>query len=185
MTIEKTHLPGVLIIQPKVIVDPRGSFVETYREDVYRELGVPYRFVQDNLSISVRGVLRGLHLQHPRGQAKLVFAVAGEVFDVCVDVRVGSPTYGGWFGANLSLETGRQMLIPPGFAHGFCVLSERAAFAYKCTDVYCPDTQLTVAWNDPAIGIRWPIADPILSEKDAAALPLADQQERLPRFEAN
>jgi len=184
MTVTKTPLEGVLVIEPKVFGDARGSFVETYREDVYRAFGVPYNFVQDNLSTSQRGVLRGLHLQHPQGQAKLVYAVQGEVFDVCVDVRVGSPTFGAWFGTNLSLETGRQLLIPPGFAHGFCVLTERAAFAYKCSEVYSPSTQMTVAWNDPVIGIEWPIIEPILSEKDLAGLPLSELRDRLPRFEA-
>ena len=184
MKVTKTPLEGVLVIEPKVFGDARGSFVETYRADLYRELGVPYDFVQDNLSTSMRGVLRGLHLQHPRGQAKLVYAVQGEVFDVCVDVRVGSPTFGAWFGMNLSPETGRQLLIPPGFAHGFCVLTERAAFAYKCSDVYSPGTQMTVTWNDPAIGIDWPVTDPILSDKDLAGLPLSDLHDRLPRFGA-
>ena len=184
MTVTKTPLEGVLVIEPKVFGDARGSFVETYRADLYRELGVPYSFVQDNLSTSIRSVLRGLHLQHPQGQAKLVYAVQGEVFDVCVDVRVGSPTFGAWFGTTLSPETGRQLLIPPGFAHGFCVLSERAAFAYKCSDVYSPGTQVTVAWDDPAIGIDWPVAEPLLSDKDLAGLPLSELEARLPRFEA-
>jgi dTDP-4-dehydrorhamnose 3,5-epimerase len=182
VTVTETPLQGVLVIEPKVFGDARGSFVETYRADLYRELGVTHSFVQDNLSTSVRGVLRGLHLQHPRGQAKLVYAVQGEVFDVCVDVRVGSPTFGKSFSTILSPETGRQLLIPPGYAHGFCVLSERAAFAYKCSEVYSPDTQLTVAWNDPAIGIEWPLAKPILSEKDLVGLPLSDLISRLPRF---
>jgi len=184
VTVTQTPLEGVLVIEPRVFGDSRGSFHETYREDLYREHGVPYSFVQDNLSTSVRGVLRGLHLQHPRGQAKLVYAVLGEVFDVCVDVRVGSPTFAKAFGTTLSAETGRQLLIPPGFAHGFCVLSERAAFAYKCSDVYSPGTQFTVAWNDPEIGIEWPIADPILSDKDREGLPLSGLLDRLPRYEA-
>ncbi|MHB8637128.1 MAG: dTDP-4-dehydrorhamnose 3,5-epimerase [Fimbriimonadaceae bacterium] len=184
MKITESPLDGVLVIEPTVFGDLRGSFTETYRADLYRKAGIQYTFVQDNLSVSVRGVLRGLHLQHPKGQAKLVYAVHGDVFDVSVDVRVGSPTFGRWFGVVLSPETGRQVLIPPGFAHGYCVMSERAAFAYKCSEVYSPETQLTVAWNDPAIGVVWPLVAPTLSEKDVLGLPLSALRERLPVFGA-
>lgn len=181
MTVVETPLPGVFVFQPRVFGDARGSLIETYRAEAYRPY-IEEELVQDNLSSSVQGVLRGLHLQHPRGQAKLVYAVYGEVWDVCVDVRLGSPTFGRWFGVTLSAEAGSQLLIPVGFAHGFCVTSERAVVAYKCSDYYAPETQLTVAWNDPAIGIAWPITDPILSPKDAAGAGLDALRDRLPLF---
>jgi dTDP-4-dehydrorhamnose 3,5-epimerase len=136
------------------------------------------------MSRSVRGTLRGLHLQHPNGQGKLVYVIEGEVFDVAVDVRVGSPTFGRWFGIALSGRNKRQVYIPPGFAHGFCVTSEYALFAYKCTETYRPETELGILWNDPAIGVRWPTNATVLSEKDRAYPPLADiPQSRLPPYE--
>lgn len=185
MKVTETALPGVLILQPEVYRDDRGYFIETFREANLAAVGIDYRFIQDNLSVSKQGALRGLHLQHPHGQAKLVYAVSGSVFDVCVDVRVGSPAFGKWFGQKLCAEEGTQLLIPPGFAHGFCALTETATFAYKCSEVYSPESQLTVAWNDPKIGIDWPVSSPLLSAKDAEALPLFELIDRLPRFEGN
>jgi len=178
-----TELPGVLIIEPEVHRDPRGFFVETYHQKKYAELGISGPLVQDNHSNSVRGTLRGLHLQLRWPQGKLVRAVQGEMFDVAVDVRRGSPTFGRWVGVVLTGDNFRQLWIPPGFAHGFCVLSDRVDVEYKCSDFYRPGDELSVLWNDPAIGIAWPIRDPLLSEKDAAALPLAEIRELLPAFE--
>ena len=184
MKVTKTSLPGVMIFEPKVHGDARGHFVELWAADRYSDGGAALPFVQDNLSVSGRGTLRGLHLQHPHAQGKLVTALQGEVFDVAVDVRVGSPHFGKWFGTTLSSENYRQLYVPPGFAHGFCVVSERATFAYKCTDTYHPETELSVLWNDPEIGIEWPVAEPTLSAKDREALPLSQiAAERLPRFE--
>ena len=173
------------MIEPKSFGDARGYFFETWHAERYAQAGVAPTFVQDNVSRSVRGILRGLHLQHPFGQGKLVQVLDGEVFDVAVDVRHGSPTFGQWAGENLSSDNKRQLYIPPGFAHGFCVLSESALFSYKCTELYHPETELSVAWNDPDLGITWPIAAPALSKKDAEASRLRDiPAERLPRFEA-
>lgn len=169
----KTRLRGVLVVEPDVFEDERGFFLETWSQKRYAEIGIPDMFVQDNLSSSTRGVLRGLHLQHPGGQGKLVQVLAGEVFDVAVDVRVGSPTFGEWVGTHLTGVNKRQVFIPPGFAHGFCVVSDTALFAYKCTDFYRRETELGIIWNDPDIGIKWPIADPQLSGKDAAFLRLS------------
>ena len=185
MKVTPTAIPEVLLIEPKVFGDHRGFFLETFSAQRYADSGIVGPFVQDNLSRSARGTLRGLHLQHPRGQGKLVSAADGEVFDVAVDVRPGSPTFGKWVGALLSSETGRQLWIPPGFAHGFCVVSEHALFAYKCTEYYSREDELAVRWNDPEIGIDWPTASPTLSEKDAAAPLLRDiPKERLPRWPA-
>jgi dTDP-4-dehydrorhamnose 3,5-epimerase len=178
-----TELPGVLIVEPDVHRDPRGFFVETYHQRKYSELGIPGPLVQDNHSHSVRGTLRGLHAQLQRPQGKLVRAVQGEMFDVAVDIRRGSPTFGRWVGVVLSSENFRQLWIPPGFAHGFCVLSERVDVEYKCSDFYLPGDELTVLWSDPEIGIAWPIREPILSAKDAAAPRLAEIRGRLPHFE--
>ena len=182
MQIQSTALPGVLLIEPKVFGDPRGFFLETWQRSRYEEAGIPGPFVQDNVSSSTRGVLRGLHYQEPHAQGKLVYVLEGEVFDVAVDVRRGSPTFGKWTGATLSLENKRQMFVPPGFAHGFLTLSETALFVYKCTDTYHPECEHSILWSDPAIGIEWPPAtSPRLSDKDAAAPPLADlDQSRLP-----
>jgi dTDP-4-dehydrorhamnose 3,5-epimerase len=164
-TIE-TKLPGVLIIEPAVFGDARGFFMEIWNEKRYAATGLLASFVQDNLSFSRQGTLRGLHFQHPNAQGKLVFVLQGEVFDVAVDIRNGSPTFGQWVGVILSADNKRQLYIPEGFAHGFCVISETALFAYKCTDFYNPKTESGIAWDDPDIGITWPNNKPILSEKD-------------------
>ena len=169
-----TALPEVLLVEPDYHDDGRGGFMETYRKDRYAAAGIGVAFVQDNLSVSRRAVLRGLHLQHPRGQDKLVQAVEGEVFDVAVDVRVGSPRFGRWAGQVLSGENRRQLYVPKGFAHGFCVLSDRAIVAYKCSDIYAPECEITIAWNDPEIAVAWPIAAPELSDKDRQGRRLAD-----------
>lgn len=166
MKVETTKIPGLVIIEPRVFGDTRGFFKETYATQRYAEAGIAAPFVQDNLSKSSRGVLRGLHLQHPHGQGKLVQVLLGEVFDVAVDVRRGSPTFGQWVGVTLSAENHRQFYIPPGFAHGFCVTSETALFSYKCTDGYHPECEHGVLWNDPEVGIEWPVAEPSLSDKD-------------------
>ncbi|MBS1105653.1 MAG: dTDP-4-dehydrorhamnose 3,5-epimerase [Deltaproteobacteria bacterium] len=178
-----TELPGVLIVEPDVYRDARGFFLETYGENKYREGGVDVAFVQDNLSRSVRGTLRGLHAQVPRAQAKLLRAVMGEVFDVAVDIRLGSPTFGRWVGVELSAENFRQLYIPCGFAHGFCVMSDVAEIEYKCSDVYVPQDEITIQWDDPAIGVRWPLAEPLLSKRDRAGEPLAKLEARLPIFD--
>jgi dTDP-4-dehydrorhamnose 3,5-epimerase len=178
-----TRLPGVLVVEPKVFGDARGFFLESYRADRYAEAGVAERFLQDNMSRSRRGVLRGLHFQHPFAQGKLVQVLEGEVFDVAVDVRVGSPTFGQWWGDFVSAGDKRQVYIPAGFAHGFVVTSEAALFAYKCTEYYHPEAERSVLWNDPAIGIEWPIADVELSAKDAVAPTLASlSPDALPRY---
>jgi dTDP-4-dehydrorhamnose 3,5-epimerase len=184
MIVTPTKLPEVLLIEPKVFGDARGFFLETWSRDRYREHGVVLPFVQDNLSRSERGVLRGLHLQEPFGQGKLVSVPLGEVYDVAVDVRVGSPNFGQGVGYHLSGDNHRQLYIPPGFAHGFCVLSDVALFSYKCTELYHPEAEVGVLWNDPDIGLTWPNSDPKLSVKDAASARLRDiPEERLPRFE--
>lgn len=182
MRVRETPLPGVLAIEPDVYRDERGAFLETYRQASYAE-HIPAGFVQDNLVHSVDGVLRGLHLQHPHGQAKLVTAVSGEVWDVCVDVRIGSPTFGKWHAETLTGENALQIFIPTGFAHGYCVLSERAGFAYKVSDVYHGETELTIRWDDPELGIPWPVSSPKLSAKDAAGFLLTELRSRLPRYE--
>lgn len=184
MKIIKTHLPGVVIIEPKVFGDERGFFQETWRQEKYEAIGICKEFVQDNLSFSTRGVLRGLHYQQPHTQGKLVSVIQGEVFDVAVDIRVGSPTFGQWVGVTLSSENHRQLWMPPGFAHGFCVLSETTYFTYKCTDVYAPSTEGGICWNDPDIGIEWPLQDIVLSDKDQVYARLKDiPVERLPVME--
>jgi dTDP-4-dehydrorhamnose 3,5-epimerase len=174
LTVVETALPGVLLIEPRVFGDARGFFLETFHAARYAEYGIRMPFVQDNWSRSVRGTLRGLHFQEPHAQGKLVQVVQGAVFDVAVDVRRGSPAFGRWVGYELSAENKRQLWVPPGFAHGFVVLSDSCDFLYKCTDVYRPDAERAIAWNDPALGIDWHVATPILSPKDAAAPRLAD-----------
>jgi dTDP-4-dehydrorhamnose 3,5-epimerase len=166
MRLVPTDLPGVTIIEPQVVADDRGYFREMYNQADLRKLGLDDTFVQDNLSQSSRGVLRGLHFQKPHAQAKLVTVLAGSVYDVTVDLRLGSPTYGKFVGVVLSSENKRQLYIPRGFAHGFCVTSDTALFMYKCSDHYAPDCEGGVLWNDPDIGIRWPIERPTLSAKD-------------------
>jgi dTDP-4-dehydrorhamnose 3,5-epimerase len=174
MQVLPTKLPEVLLIQPKVFGDSRGYFFETWRESLYREAGIRETFVQDNVSRSARGVVRGLHAQWPYPQGKLVSVLEGEVYDVAVDIRRNSPTHGQWVGELLSAENHRQLYIPPGFAHGFFVRSETALFTYKCTDFYHPETELTVLWNDPDLGIPWGIESPTLSPKDLKGRRLRD-----------
>jgi dTDP-4-dehydrorhamnose 3,5-epimerase len=185
MNVTPTELPGVVVVEPRVFRDDRGYFLETFSAPKSAEAGLPTEFAQDNLSSSKPGVLRGLHYQFPTGQGKLVGVAQGEVFDVAVDIRVGSPTFGKWVGRRLSAESGRQLYIPPGFAHGFCVLGdEPAIFTYKCTAAYDPNGQCSILWDDPEIGVDWPVASPLLSPKDADAPRLRDVPEsRLPRFE--
>ena len=166
MIVKETTLPGVLLIEPRVFNDARGVFWETYHAQRYADAGIPATFVQDNASRSVRGTLRGLHYQLRRPQGKLVWVSWGQVFDVVVDIRRGSPHFGWWFGLTLRGDHPQQLYIPPGFAHGFCVVSESADFAYKCTEFYAPEDERGVLWNDPGIGIEWPIAEPLLSAKD-------------------
>jgi dTDP-4-dehydrorhamnose 3,5-epimerase len=175
-------IPGVLVLEPKVFRDPRGFFVETYHAQRYVEAGITEQFVQDNYSRSVRGTLRGLHFQEPHAQGKLVMAVEGTVYDVVVDIRKGSPSFGKWYGVELSAENMRQIYIPPGCAHGFCVTSETAAFMYKCTDFYSPDDERGIPWNDPALGIAWPVARPILSARDQTYPTLAQMGPVLPLY---
>lgn len=168
MVIHQTPLPGLLLIEPKVFGDERGFFLETYREERLAEYNVP-AFVQDNHSRSARGVLRGLHYQLGRPQGKLVWVTRGSVFDVAVDIRKSSPTFGQWYGVELSENNHLQLYVPPGFAHGFCVLSDMADFLYKCTQYYAPKTERSVLWNDPDIGVVWPLSAPVLSAKDSQA----------------
>ncbi len=173
MKFGETELPGVIVIEPDVHRDDRGFFLETFHARRYAEGRILGPFVQDNHSHSKRGTLRGLHAQVRKPQGKLVRAVAGEMYDVAVDIRRGSPSFGRWVGVTLSGTNFRQLYIPPGFAHGFCVLSDEVDVEYKCTDFYEPKDEITVLWNDPAIGIAWPVASPVLSRKDAEARPLA------------
>jgi len=174
MKLTETDLRGVLIIEPRSFGDDRGYFMETWNESRYGSEKIPTRFVQDNVSFSKKGVLRGLHFQNPKPQGKLVSVLQGEVFDVVVDLRIDSPTFKKWWGTNLSSENKKQVFIPPGFAHGFLVLSESALFFYKCTDFYSPESELTLLWNDPEVGINWPMKNPVVSEKDARGLKLAE-----------
>ena len=188
MKIIETHLPGVVVIEPKVFGDKRGFFLETFRQDVLQQAGIDVTFVQDNHSRSGQGVLRGIHYQLTQTQGKLVRVTSGSVFDVAVDVRHGSPTFGQWYGTQLDEESMRMMYVPPGYAHGFVVLSESADFLYKCTDYYHPESEQGIAWDDPDIGIEWPItnltSDIALSEKDKKNVLLKDQSiDKLPRYE--
>jgi dTDP-4-dehydrorhamnose 3,5-epimerase len=181
---ETTPIPGVILVEPRVHRDERGFFLETYRLDRYREAGIEPAFVQDNHSRSTRGTLRGLHCQAPpHGQGKLVRAVEGEIFDVAVDARRGSPTYGRYFGAVLSEENFHQLYVPPGLLHGFVVTSDVAQVEYKCTHPYAPEAEFSVAWDDPDLAIPWPVAEPLLSAKDAQAPRLRDVQDRLVDWE--
>lgn len=165
MKVSHSPIEGLLIIEPAVFNDERGFFLETYQQERYAKYEIP-AFVQDNLSRSKKNVLRGLHFQHPRAQGKLVGVTHGSVWDVSVDIRKGSPTFGKWFGLTLSSENHIQLYIPPGFAHGFCVLSDEAEFYYKCTEYYLPTADHGIAWNDATLNIPWPVTDPILSPKD-------------------
>ena len=182
----KTSLEGVLIIEPAVFEDKRGYFMETYNRQRYEASGIRSDFVQDNMSSSVRGTLRGLHYQVPHAQAKLVQVLQGAIFDVAVDIRYGSSRFGQWTGTELSDENRRQMYIPEGFAHGFCVLSETALFSYKCSHFYAPECEGGIIWSDPIINIHWPIDGPILSGKDKLYPCLDDvPPDRLPVYKEN
>jgi dTDP-4-dehydrorhamnose 3,5-epimerase len=191
MKITKTKLPEVLIIEPDAFGDARGWFLETFSQERYgqglgfaeRRAGVKLSFVQDNVSYSAKNVLRGLHFQYPHSQGKLVQVISGEVFDVAVDIRVGSPTFGQWVAENLSVSNHRQMYIPAGFAHGFCVLSDTALFSYKCTDYYNAAAEAGVIFNDPDLAITWPVGSQIVSKKDAGYPRLRDiPKDKLPKF---
>lgn len=166
VNIKQLTIPGVFVIEPKCFEDNRGYFMETYHQQKYQKAGINQAFVQDNHSHSSRGVLRGLHYQLKNPQGKLIYAVTGTIFDVAVDIRKGSPTFGQWTGAELSAENKRQIYVPQGFAHGFVVLSESADVIYKCTNLYTPGDEYGVLWSDPEIGIDWPVKNPILSQKD-------------------
>jgi dTDP-4-dehydrorhamnose 3,5-epimerase len=166
MKLIEHRFSGVIIIEPNVLGDARGFFKETYRASRYAEAGIPTNFVQDNLSRSVKNTLRGLHFQEPQGQGKLVFCVRGAVWDVAVDIRKGSPTFGCWTATELTEDNHRQLWMPPGFAHGFCVLTDTADFGYKCTEEYRHEFDRGIAWDDPDIGIKWPVDEPLLSAKD-------------------
>ena len=177
MKVTPTTIPDVLILEPRVFGDARGFFLESWNERAFGEAGIDARFVQDNHSRSMRGVLRGLHYQIQQPQRKLVRVLAGEVYDVVVDIRRSSPTFGRWVGTHLKAEEHRMVWIPPGLAHGFCVLSESADFFYKTTDYWAPEHERTIRWNDPALGIEWPMeTEPLLSAKDALAPVLADAE---------
>ena len=182
---ESTAIPEVLLITPRVFGDPRGFFLETFHQAKYRAAGINRAFVQDNYSHSCRDTLRGLHFQLRHPQAKLVSVIWGRIFDVAVDIRSGSPTFGRWVGQELSDDNRCQLYIPEGFAHGFVVLSATALVAYKCTDFYRASCQAGLAWNDPQLAIRWPVANPILSPQDEAQPRLADiPLDSLPQYEA-
>lgn len=186
MKVIQTELEGVVILKPKVFGDDRGYFMETWSRSRYEEAGIREAFCQDNVSFSRKGILRGLHFQCPQAQGKLVSVVSGEVFDVAVDIRVGSPMFGRYVDVMLSEDNHKQIYIPPGFAHGFCVMSDTARFTYKCTAYYNTATEGGVIWDDPDIGIDWPVEDPLLSEKDLQLPRLKDiPAEKLPRFEGN
>jgi dTDP-4-dehydrorhamnose 3,5-epimerase len=186
MQMIKTSLPGVLIIEPEVFQDSRGFFMETYHQERYKEIGIDDVFVQDNFSHSNQNVLRGLHYQRKHPQAKLVHVIKGIIFDVVVDIRLSSPWFGQWLGKELSEFNGRQIYVPKGFAHGFCVLSETADVLYKCSDIYRPDDEGGIHWSDPEIGIKWPVNNPLLSEKDSKFSRLDSVgSEQLPIFEGS
>lgn len=178
MNIIPTKIDGLLIIEPKVFGDARGYFLETWQASRYADAGIP-PMVQDNLSFSRRGTLRGLHFQEPHAQGKLVFVIQGSVFDVAVDIRKGSPTLGQWVSIDLTEDNKRQLYVPPGFAHGFCVTSETALFVYKCTDYYHPECEKAIQWNDPTLQIPWPVKDVILSEKDTKGMGWKEFKSRL------
>ncbi|MDA8364445.1 MAG: dTDP-4-dehydrorhamnose 3,5-epimerase [Gammaproteobacteria bacterium] len=174
LTVSDLPLAGLKLVKPQVFEDARGYFLETYHLQKFGAEVVRDAFVQDNLSNSKRGVLRGLHYQNPHPQGKLVAVIEGEIFDAVVDIRRDSPTFGKWFGVTLSESNHLQIYVPPGFAHGFCVTSEHARVLYKCTDFYSPGSEHTIIWNDPEIGIAWPVHQPVLSDKDAQGVRLRD-----------
>ena len=183
MQVTPTSLPGVLIVEPNIFTDKRGFFMEIYHLRRYTEFGMEPVFVQDNMSYSVQGTLRALHYQLPYAQAKLVQVITGTIFDVAVDIRRTSPTFGQWVGVHLSDENRHQLFIPEGFAHGLCVLSETAYVLYKCTDFYAPDAERGILWSDPALGIDWPVKDPLISPRDSQFPLLRDvSAEFLPVF---
>ena len=182
MRVVPTDLLGVLIVEPDVIRDTRGFFLETYHVDRYSEHGIRGPFVQDNHSQSAGGTIRGLHLQRRKMQGKLIRVIEGEIYDVAVDVRRGSPTFGRWVGVSLSASNFKQVYVPPGFAHGFCVVSPVAQVEYKCTAFYDPSSEIGIAWNDPTVAIAWPIAEPLLSPRDSRNPTLAEQTDRLPVY---
>jgi dTDP-4-dehydrorhamnose 3,5-epimerase len=185
MKVIETALPGALVLEPQVFGDARGFFYESYNEAKYRDAGIDRRFVQSNVSRSAQGVLRGLHYQWPNPQGKLVSVLEGEVYDVAVDIRQGSPTFGQSVGVMLTAENHRHFWVPEGFAHGFCVLSDFATFSYQCTALYDAKTDAGIRWNDAALGIDWPVSDPLLSDKDRITPFLHDvAPERLPVFKA-
>lgn len=176
-------IPGVLLFEPAVISDHRGWFFEAYHEQRYRDAGVTEHFVQDNCSRSTRNTIRGLHFQEPQAQGKLVMALEGTVYDVVVDIRKGSPTFGKWYGVALSDKNFHQIYVPPGCAHGFCVTSETATFLYKCTAYYSPKDERGILWSDPTLGIPWPVSEPILSPKDRAYPTLKEMDTELPFYQ--
>jgi len=180
--VTRLEIPGLVLIEPDLFHDARGLFFETYHIRRYVEAGLSERFVQDNFSRSVRGTLRGLHFQEPNAQGKLVMVVEGAVYDVVVDIRKGSPTFGRWQGVDLSSDNYRQLYVPPGCAHGFCVTSEHAAVLYKCTELYSPPDERGIIWNDPALAISWPVRAPLLSAKDQAYRTLAAMEGQLPLY---
>jgi dTDP-4-dehydrorhamnose 3,5-epimerase len=179
-----TIIPGVILVEPKVFGDSRGFFFESYHVEKFREGGIPLPFVQDNHSKSAKGVLRGLHGQSPYAQGKLIQVIEGEIYDVAVDARKGSPTYGTHVGVILSAENKHRLYVPPGLVHGYCVTSDVAQVQYKCTELYHPEAEFSVAWNDPDLGIAWPVENPTLSEKDRNAQCLRDVQESLTPYES-
>ena len=184
MKIIKTEIPDVVIIEPRLFGDQRGFFLEAFQSVRYAEAGIKAAFVQDNLSRSVRGVLRGLHIQNPKSQGKLVTVLRGRVLDVAVDVRTGSPTFSRHVAVELTEDNRRQLWVPRGFAHGFLVLSESADFFYKCDEYYSPDDETVIRWDDPALGIEWGIESPTISARDAGGRPLAETAS-LPRYGVN
>lgn len=184
MKFHRTEFDGVLVVEPDSFRDSRGFFLETYQQSKYREGGVAAPFVQDNHSRSTGGTIRGLHAQRLHPQGKLIRVLRGEIFDVVVDIRIGSPTFRHWIKIELTADNFLQCYVPPGFAHGFCVRSAFAEIEYKCTDFYDPSDELRILWNDPAIGVKWPTAQPLLSDKDRDAFTLSELMESLPRYEA-
>lgn len=182
MKVTQLDIPGVFLFEPAVFRDPRGLFCETFHAQRYAEAGITELFVQDNYSRSIRGTLRGLHYQDPHAQGKLVMVLDGSVYDVVVDIRRGSPTFGKWHGLELSADNTRQLYVPPGCAHGFCVTSEQAAFLYKCTDFYSPKDERGIIWNDPTLAISWPVSAPVLSLKDQAFPTFQTIQAYLPQY---
>ena len=178
----KTAIPDVIIVEPDIYKDHRGFFLESYNQKIYRENGIDANFVQDNHSKSEKGILRGMHNQNPNPQAKLVRVIKGAVLDVAVDVRIGSPTFGKWVSVELSEDNFRHLFVPQGFLHGFYVLSDTAEFQYKCDNFYSKQDEISVRWDDPQIGIDWPVKEPILSEKDKNAPLLKDILDKLPKY---